>query len=98
MVFGGLKLESLVSCFWALGYAFRAFWLYRHAYLLFQLQSMPFNMVDGIDGLLGGLSCVSFGVLGIFTLPKVKLCTCVLVLLIYCRDFTLYHVKVLGVL
>ena len=24
-----------------------------------------FNMVDGIDGLLGGLSCVTFGAMGI---------------------------------
>ncbi|WP_342221539.1 UDP-N-acetylglucosamine--undecaprenyl-phosphate N-acetylglucosaminephosphotransferase [Candidatus Fukatsuia endosymbiont of Tuberolachnus salignus] len=29
-----------------------------------------FNMVDGIDGLLGGLSCVSFGALGILLYQK----------------------------
>ncbi|HGN2290774.1 UDP-N-acetylglucosamine--undecaprenyl-phosphate N-acetylglucosaminephosphotransferase [Proteus mirabilis] len=64
MVFGGLKLESL-------GHAFGPWDMhlgpFGYIVTLFAVWAAinAFNMVDGIDGLLGGLSCVSFGALGI---------------------------------
>ncbi|PHM74832.1 UDP-N-acetylglucosamine--undecaprenyl-phosphate N-acetylglucosaminephosphotransferase [Xenorhabdus kozodoii] len=64
MFFANLKLESLGNSFgpWEMtlgpfGYIVTLFavWAAINA----------FNMMDGIDGLLGGISCVSFGALGI---------------------------------
>ncbi len=67
MVFGGLYLNSL-------GYILGnwEFYLGPFGYFLtlFAVWAAinAFNMVDGIDGLLGGLSCVSFGALGVILL------------------------------
>ncbi|MBD2783162.1 UDP-N-acetylglucosamine--undecaprenyl-phosphate N-acetylglucosaminephosphotransferase [Xenorhabdus sp. DI] len=64
MYFAGLKLDSL-------GHAFGAWEMslgpFSYVVTLFAVWAAinAFNMVDGIDGLLGGLSCVSFGALGI---------------------------------
>ncbi|NHB92281.1 UDP-N-acetylglucosamine--undecaprenyl-phosphate N-acetylglucosaminephosphotransferase [Photorhabdus cinerea] len=64
MYFAGLKLNSL-------GYAFGPWDMnlgpFSYVVTLFAVWAAinAFNMVDGIDGLLGGLSCVSFGALGI---------------------------------
>ncbi|OTA17810.1 UDP-GlcNAc:undecaprenylphosphate GlcNAc-1-phosphate transferase [Xenorhabdus vietnamensis] len=64
MYFAGLKLDSL-------GYAFGSWEMslgpFSYVVTLFAVWAAinAFNMVDGIDGLLGGLSCVSFGALGI---------------------------------
>ncbi|WP_340618013.1 UDP-N-acetylglucosamine--undecaprenyl-phosphate N-acetylglucosaminephosphotransferase [Xenorhabdus entomophaga] len=64
MYFAGLKLESL-------GYTFGSWEMilgpFSYIVTLFAVWAAinAFNMMDGIDGLLGGLSCVSFGALGI---------------------------------
>ena len=64
MVFANLKIDSL-------GHAFGPWELtlgpFSYVLTLFAVWGAvnAFNMVDGIDGLLGGLSCVSFGALGI---------------------------------
>ena len=93
MVFSGLKLESLGNSTgpWDVHFGFG---LYRHAICCLGCNQCPLIHNWMVLMVLDSLSYVSFaGALGIFTLPKWKLCTCVLVLLIYCRDFTLYHVK-----
>ncbi len=92
MVFSGLKLESL-------GHAFGPWDMhlgpFGYIVTLFAVWAAinAFNMVDGIDGFIRRSFLRFVWCAGYFTLPKWKLCTCVLVLLIYCRDFTLYHVK-----
>ncbi|MBG6038972.1 UDP-N-acetylglucosamine--undecaprenyl-phosphate N-acetylglucosaminephosphotransferase [Proteus cibarius] len=64
MVGAGLKLDTL-------GHAFGPWEMhlgpFGYIVTLFAVWAAinAFNMVDGIDGLLGGLSCVSFGALGI---------------------------------
>lgn len=64
MVFAGLYLRSL-------GYVFGNWEMllgpFGYLVTLFAVWAAinAFNMVDGIDGLLGGLSCVSFGAMGI---------------------------------
>ncbi len=64
MVFAGLYLRSL-------GYVFGGWEMqlgpFGYLVTLFAVWAAinAFNMVDGIDGLLGGLSCVSFGAMGI---------------------------------
>ncbi len=65
MVFGNLYLSSLGYIFgsWEMvlgpfGYFLTLFCQYRGRLI------NAFNMVDGIDGLLGGLSCVSFAAIG----------------------------------
>ncbi|MBI6549532.1 UDP-N-acetylglucosamine--undecaprenyl-phosphate N-acetylglucosaminephosphotransferase [Xenorhabdus lircayensis] len=64
MYFAGLKLESLGNAFGSWEMALGPF---SYVVTLFAVWAAinAFNMVDGIDGLLGGLSCVSFGALGI---------------------------------
>lgn len=64
MAVGGLYLRSL-------GHAFGPWEMilgpFGYVVTLFAVWAAinAFNMVDGIDGLLGGLSCVSFGAMGI---------------------------------
>ncbi len=64
MAIGGLYLRSL-------GHAFGPWEMvlgpFGYVVTLFAVWAAinAFNMVDGIDGLLGGLSCVSFGAMGI---------------------------------
>jgi len=64
MVFGKLHLSSL-------GYIFGSWEMvlgpFGYLLTLFAIWTSinAFNMVDGIDGLLGGLSCVSFAAIGI---------------------------------
>ncbi|KMJ45638.1 UDP-phosphate N-acetylglucosaminyl 1-phosphate transferase [Xenorhabdus khoisanae] len=64
MHFAGLKLESLGNTFGPWEMTLGPF---SYVVTLFAVWAAinAFNMVDGIDGLLGGLSCVSFGALGI---------------------------------
>ncbi|CDG23120.1 Undecaprenyl-phosphate alpha-N-acetylglucosaminyl 1-phosphate transferase [Xenorhabdus poinarii G6] len=64
MYFAGLKLNSLGHTFgpWEMSLG-----PFSYVVTLFAVWAAinAFNMMDGIDGLLGGLSCVSFGALGI---------------------------------
>ncbi|OKP04658.1 UDP-GlcNAc:undecaprenylphosphate GlcNAc-1-phosphate transferase [Xenorhabdus eapokensis] len=64
MFFAGLKLESLGNSF---GHWEMVLGPFSYIVTLFAVWAAinAFNMMDGIDGLLGGLSCVSFGALGI---------------------------------
>ncbi|AOM42903.1 undecaprenyl-phosphate alpha-N-acetylglucosaminyl 1-phosphate transferase [Xenorhabdus hominickii] len=64
MYFAGLKLENLGNAFGPWEMTLGPF---SYVVTLFAVWAAinAFNMVDGIDGLLGGLSCVSFGALGI---------------------------------
>ncbi|MDX8000550.1 UDP-N-acetylglucosamine--undecaprenyl-phosphate N-acetylglucosaminephosphotransferase [Xenorhabdus sp. Reich] len=64
MYFADLKLESLGGTFGSWEMTLGPF---SYVVTLFAVWAAinAFNMVDGIDGLLGGLSCVSFGALGI---------------------------------
>ncbi|MBD2814356.1 UDP-N-acetylglucosamine--undecaprenyl-phosphate N-acetylglucosaminephosphotransferase [Xenorhabdus sp. Flor] len=64
MYFSGLKLESLGDAFGPWEMVLGPF---SYVVTLFAVWAAinAFNMMDGIDGLLGGLSCVSFGALGI---------------------------------
>lgn len=64
MGFAGLSLHNLGHIFgpWEMGLG-----PFGYLVTLFAVWAAinAFNMVDGIDGLLGGLSCVSFGAMGI---------------------------------
>ncbi|PHM70977.1 UDP-N-acetylglucosamine--undecaprenyl-phosphate N-acetylglucosaminephosphotransferase [Xenorhabdus sp. KJ12.1] len=64
MYFADLRLESLGNTFGPWEMTLGPF---SYVVTLFAVWAAinAFNMVDGIDGLLGGLSCVSFGALGI---------------------------------
>ena len=63
MVVGGLYLRSLGYVF-GLGISSGSLWLLPDAFAVWAAIN-AFNMVDGIDGLLGGLSSVSFAAIGI---------------------------------
>ncbi|MEQ1966650.1 UDP-N-acetylglucosamine--undecaprenyl-phosphate N-acetylglucosaminephosphotransferase [Xenorhabdus nematophila] len=64
MYFADLKIESLGDIFGSWEMILGPF---SYIVTLFAVWASinAFNMMDGIDGLLGGLSCVSFGALGI---------------------------------
>ncbi|PKH20165.1 undecaprenyl-phosphate alpha-N-acetylglucosaminyl 1-phosphate transferase [Enterobacterales bacterium CwR94] len=64
MMWNGLYLSSLGAILF--GYEF-TLGIFGYAVTLFAVIGAvnAFNMVDGIDGLLGALSCVTFGALGI---------------------------------
>lgn len=64
MVFADMKLNSLGHAFGPWDMTLGPF---SYVVTLFAVWAAinAFNMVDGIDGLLGGLSCVSFGAMGI---------------------------------
>lgn len=64
IVFAGLHLNTLGHLFgsWEL---LLGPWGYVITLLAVWAAINAFNMVDGIDGLLGGLSCISFGTMGL---------------------------------
>lgn len=64
MVFGGLHLSSLGQIFGSWELVLGPFGYFLTLFAVWAAIN-AFNMVDGIDGLLGGLSCVSFAAIGI---------------------------------
>lgn len=71
MVYGGLYLMTLGHVLgpWELNLG-----PFGYVVTLFAVWAAinAFNMVDGIDGLLGGLSCVTFGAMGILLFQIIK--------------------------
>ncbi|VFS71731.1 Undecaprenyl-phosphate alpha-N-acetylglucosaminyl 1-phosphate transferase [Raoultella planticola] len=65
MTAGNLHLSSLGYYFWFVGAGPRPLWLLPPPFSPVWAAINAFNMVDGIDGLLGGLSSVSFAATGI---------------------------------
>lgn len=63
MVFGKLYLSSLGYIFGSWEMVLRPFGYFLTLFAVWAAIN-AFNMVDGIDGLLGGLSCVSFAAIG----------------------------------